>query len=81
MALLAGVESHEIASGLLDQIQYASAVTWNEPSHEATEPSISTMIVGAFLGTGTILMLAVIFTGVNLLVDVAYAFADPRIKW
>ena len=30
---------------------------------------------------GTILLLAVIFSVVNLLVDVAYTYIDPRIKW
>jgi peptide/nickel transport system permease protein len=30
---------------------------------------------------GTLLMFAVIFSVVNLIVDVTYAFIDPRIKW
>ena len=29
---------------------------------------------------GTTLLLAVIFVGINLLTDLAYAFLDPRVK-
>ena len=59
IAVLAGTPSQPVASNFLDQIHYASAVTWNEPSHELTDPSIGTMVVGAFMGTGSIMILAV----------------------
>jgi len=59
IALLSGSESRDVASKLLGQIHYSSDVTWNEPTHELTDPSISTMIVGAILDTGTIMMLAI----------------------
>lgn len=57
IALLAGVESRETAANLLDQIHYASDVTWNEPTHDLTDPSISTIVVGAIVDTGAIMLL------------------------
>jgi hypothetical protein len=59
IALLAGVESREAASSLLNQVHYASDVTWNEPTHELTDPSISTIVVGAIVDTGAIMLLVV----------------------
>ena len=58
IALLSGVDSREVASGFLSQIHYASDVTWNESSHDVTDPSISTIVVGAIVDTGSIMMLA-----------------------
>jgi len=57
IALLAGVDSRETAANLLDQIHYASDVTWNEPTHDLTDPSISTIVVGAIVDTGAIMLL------------------------
>ena len=57
IALLAGVRSREAAANLLDQIHYASDVTWNEPTHDLTDPSISTIVVGAIVDTGAIMLL------------------------
>lgn len=72
IALLAGVDSQPVATEFLKQIQYASDVTWNEPTHELTDPSIGTMVVGAFFGTGFIMVMAIAagigFGGVRLLV-------------
>jgi len=59
IALLEGVDSRELASGFLSQIHYASDVTWNESSHDLTDPSISTIVVGAIVDSGSIMMLAV----------------------
>jgi hypothetical protein len=71
VALISGVESRDSASGFLQQIHYTSDVTWNEPTHELTDPSISTIVVGAILDTGSIMMLAVAagigFGGLRLL--------------
>ncbi len=57
IALLSGVESREAAVNFLDQVHYASEVTWNEPTHELTDPTISTIVVGAILDTGAIMLL------------------------
>lgn len=58
IALLAGVESREAAASLLNQMHYSSEVTWNEPTHDMTDPSISTIVVGAIVDTGGIMLLA-----------------------
>jgi hypothetical protein len=58
IALFSGVDSRELASGFLSQIHYASDVTWNESSHDLTDPSISTIVVGAIVDTGSIMLLA-----------------------
>ena len=57
IALLSGVESRETASNFLSQVHYASQVTWNAPTHEVTDPSISTIVVGAIVDTGAIMLL------------------------
>ena len=50
-------------------------------------PGIGRLMVEAILTRdypliqGTLLLLALIFVAVNLLVDVAYGYLDPRIKW
>jgi hypothetical protein len=74
VALVFGADSQDAAKQLINQIQYHSSVTWNEPSHSFTEPSFPTMIVGVFEGTGIILVLALAvglgFGGFRLLVKV-----------
>jgi hypothetical protein len=57
IALLSGAETREAAAELLDQVHYSSDVTWNEPTHNITDPSISTIVVGAILDTGAIMLL------------------------
>ena len=57
IALLSGVESRETAANLLGQIHYASLVTWDAPTHDVTDPSISTIVVGAIVDTGAIMLL------------------------
>jgi hypothetical protein len=59
IALLAGAESREAAAELLNQVHYSSDVTWNEPTHNITDPTISTIVVGAILDTGAIMLLVV----------------------
>ena len=72
VAILTGVDSRQAASDFLGQIHYVSAVTWNEPTHELTDPTIGTIVVGAILGTGTIMVLAIAaglgFGGFRLLI-------------
>jgi hypothetical protein len=58
IAVVVGAPSREAANQLLDQVQYESQVTWNEPKHTLTDPSIGSIVVGAFLGTGVIMLLA-----------------------
>ncbi len=49
----------EYAKTLLSEIVYGHNVVWNEPAFKATEPSINVMIVGAFIGTGAIVLIAI----------------------
>lgn len=58
IALLSGVESREKAAALLNQVHYTSEVTWNEPTQNFTDPSISNIVVGAIVDTGGIMLLA-----------------------
>lgn len=59
IALLSGAESRETAAELLNQVHYSSDVTWNEPTHDITDPTISTIVVGAIVDTGAIMLLVV----------------------
>jgi len=59
VAVVVGAPSRLAANKVLDQVGYESAVTWDEPKQTLTEPGIGTMIVGAFMGTGAIMVLAV----------------------
>jgi hypothetical protein len=58
IALLSGVQSREKAAELLNQVHYTSEVTWNEPTHNFSDPSISNIVVGAIVDTGGIMLLA-----------------------
>jgi hypothetical protein len=74
VAVVIGAPSRQAANQVLDQVGYESAVTWNEPKQTLTEPGIGTMIVGAFMGTGAIMVLAVAagvgFGGFRVLVKI-----------
>ena len=74
VAVVVGAPSRQAANKLLDQVGYESNVTWDEPKQTLTEPSINSMIVGAFLGTGAIMVLAVAagvgFGGIRVLVKI-----------
>jgi hypothetical protein len=76
IAVVVGAHSREAANKVLDQIGYESQVTWDEPKQTLTEPTINSMIVGAFLGTGAIMVLAVAagigFGGIRILVKIFF---------
>jgi hypothetical protein len=59
IAVVIGVPSREAANKLLDHVQYESQVMWDEPKHTLTDPTIGSIVVGAFFGTGIIMLLAV----------------------
>ncbi len=46
---------------LLDGVRYETDLTWNEPSHTATDPPWIRVIIGTFVGTGIFLLAAVVF--------------------
>jgi uncharacterized protein DUF6599 len=72
VALVFGLRSAKHAESLLKQVDYETEVTWNEPSFRLKEPGINQMLIGAFIGTGIILLFTLIasiaFGGVRLLV-------------
>src|ERR1039458_8311459 len=74
VAVVVGAASRQAANTVLDQVGYESEVTWNEPKQTLTEPGIGTMIVGAFMGTGAIMVLAIAagvgFGGIRVLVKI-----------
>jgi hypothetical protein len=74
IAVVVGAPSRQAANKVLDQVGYASNVTWDEPKQTLTEPSINNMIVEAFLGTGAIMIFAVAagigFGGIRILVKI-----------
>lgn len=72
LAIVSGARTMEEANKLFDQIQSGTEVTWNEPTFQFKEPPITTMIVGAIVGTGVICCFALIsglaFGGFRLMV-------------
>ena len=76
VAVVVGAASRQAASKLLDQVTYKSSVTWNEPQQSYTEPSFSNMIVGAFVGSGIIMFLAIVagvgFGGLRVLIKIFF---------
>src|SRR5271163_4332924 len=60
LAIVFGARSQAEANKLLDQVQSGAEVTWNEPTFQFKEPPITTMIVGAIIGTGVICCFALI---------------------
>jgi hypothetical protein len=59
IAVVAGASSREMAASMLGQVHYFTQVTWNEPGANYSDPSISTIVVGAITYTGLIMMIAV----------------------
>jgi hypothetical protein len=60
LAIVFGAHTQAEADKLLDQVQSGAEVTWNEPTFQFKEPPITTMIVGAIIGTGIICCFALI---------------------
>jgi hypothetical protein len=60
LAIVFGARTQAEADKLLNQVQSGAEVTWNEPTFQFKEPPITTMIVGAIIGTGVICCFALI---------------------
>jgi hypothetical protein len=60
LAIVFGARTQAEADRLLDEVQSGAEVTWNEPTFQFKEPPITTMIVGAIIGTGIICCFALI---------------------
>ena len=61
LSLVLQPPSHEYAEALLNEVSYETDVTWNEPSHELTDPPWPVIIVNTIVGTGVFLVAAVVF--------------------
>lgn len=76
VAVVVGAPSRDAADKLLDQVGYESQVMWDEPKQTLTEPGIGNMIVGAFVGTGAIMVLAIAagigFGGIRVVVKLFF---------
>jgi len=72
LMLVAYTKSRSLANSLLDQVRYQTQVTWNEPKFSITDPNMGQVIIGTILGTGVILLFALVagigFGGVRLVV-------------
>lgn len=60
LAIVFGARNQAEADKLLEQVQSGAEVTWNEPTFQFKEPPLTTMIVGAIIGTGIICCFALI---------------------
>ena len=60
LAIVFGARDQAEADKLLEQVQSGAEVTWNEPTFQFKEPPLTTMIVGAIIGTGIICCFALI---------------------
>ncbi len=76
IAVVVGAPNRKAANRVLDQVGYESNVTWDEPKQTLTEPGFNSMIVEAFLGTGAIMVFAVVagigFGGIRILVKIFF---------
>lgn len=57
---VAGAPDPAAAAKLLDQIQYHTIVTWNEPGFKASDLTMADYVVGAVLGTMSILLITLV---------------------
>ena len=54
-----GQNGSKYASALIDQIESGHNVIWDEPTYKATDLSWGTYVVGAFTGTGIIMLFSI----------------------
>lgn len=72
VALVAGAPSAKDATSLLDKVHSGLVLTWNEPVLDKNQPTMTTIVIGTFIGCGEIcafsLLFGVVFAGFRLLV-------------
>lgn len=72
LLILATGEPREAAQALAERVELRSEVTWNEPTHTLTDRPWGETVYGIFVGTGYIMLFAlisgVVFGGFRLLV-------------
>jgi hypothetical protein len=76
VALVMQTTSRTIADSLLEKIHHESELTWNEPHQTLTDPTWGNIVAQTFIGTGILMLFAVIagigFGGVRILVKYLY---------
>jgi Family of unknown function (DUF6599) len=65
VGFVSGAQNADQANRLLHEIRYQTVVTWNEPGFKLKDLTMADYVVGAVLGTLTIIMIALI-TGIAL---------------
>ena len=60
LAIVTGTRSPAVATSLIREVQYETQITWSEPSWKATEKPFALMLYEVFVGTGVILVYAVV---------------------
>lgn len=65
VGFVSGAQDAEQANRLLSEIRYQTMVTWNEPGFKLTDLTMADYVVGAVVGTMTILVIALV-TGLAL---------------
>jgi hypothetical protein len=72
LAIVSGARTKAEADALLKQVASSEEITWNEPTFQFKEPSITAMIASTIIGAGVICMFAIVsgiaFGGVRLVV-------------
>lgn len=60
LAIVGGTRSPELAAELFRGIQYETSLTWSEPTWKVTEKPFVLMLYEVFVGTGVILVYAIV---------------------
>jgi hypothetical protein len=61
LSIVLGASSASYAAKLRDTVNYETQVTWNEASQTATDPPITSTLVKIIMGTGVLMIMAVVF--------------------
>jgi len=76
LSLILAPSSAAYATDLRNSINYATQVTWNEPTHTITDPPLTTTIAKIILATFLLMVIAVVlviaFGGVRLLTKIFF---------
>ncbi|MGC1418058.1 MAG: DUF6599 family protein [Candidatus Acidiferrum sp.] len=76
LSLVLSPSSAEYAKSLREAIGYETQVTWNEPSQTLTDPSLPSMMVKIFIGTGVFMVaafvLGIAFGGVRVVTKIFF---------
>jgi hypothetical protein len=76
LSLVLSPSSAEYAKSLREAVGYETQVTWNEPSQTLTDPSLPSMMVKIFIGTGVFMVaafvLGIAFGGVRVVTKIFF---------